>query len=801
MRAFFALLTILVGMGTARPILAQNAQFGGDGITINQRPTNAIVATVNYVGTRLIAPYNSATYVPLGTTATNPARPNPQIGTYDITGNNTSSLVLSAGSIVAQAPSGFNVNATLTGARLIYQVYLTASGPSSATTLTSGTVPLIDRGANPGGGELFDNTTTTDLLSALPGGGNYTLAVVFQVDVRDNNSANGTVTFTNDPSSSYQLNFTITSPNVAPPGATTVWLGGGATTPGFPGGFNNWLNPNNWTNGVPTTQSNAIIPSRPNPRPYEPVLNDPNATYVVRDLTLEGTGTANRALLRITTATLRLFGDLMNPNFGILATTDQAVGGQNIDKSANVVFAGGNQVIDDGRFANVFVENNIVNADGTYSPGTTPVIKSLTDELDIPGSLNFLPDVKAIIRTSKRASATDPTLVLDKSQTIVVNLISSGSITGETNTAFVLGVMKADRVLTTGVPESFGNIGIDITINSSLNIGRGYITRTVGDPYAPFQDANGNPIPGTARSVKRIFGNSFASLQAGYNADVRIHYQNSADLGSNSNSGPGTYNELNGNPDGNLAIYRTTSNATFQKLPSVDVINPTPNSPFSNTAGYVESIGLNNINTLTLADGSPTAPQLPLPIVLSAFDVKRTGGDAIVMWSTASERNSKGFYVEVSKDGNEFRSLGFVASTAANSSTAQNYRFVDAEGYKSGNRYYRLHQVDLDGKNSLSPVKVVDFGTGASAATSATLLGYPNPFTSELNVSIAGAGNGAATLRLTDLAGRTIRTQQVSLEGASSNLKLDGLGDLKAGTYIMQMTTPSGKTQTFKVQK
>ena len=762
-------------MGAAQTASAQNYNY--DNLTIAAKVNaGATASTTTYYGK---AAATGNTFVAL------PA----SLGTFDSNG----ALRITAFAANVTAPNPSNGSNAISSSSVSYRIYSTGTTAPAFTTVALNAF-VANTGQSPSNSGTYSQATTINLLQlAGLAFGSYTLDIQYSTV---NKQGGGTNTFY-DPSNStvYSTTFTISPVAVTPAGATTVWIGGTAAGP------NNWLLPLNWTNGVPTPQSDAIIPSRPNPQPFEPRLNASAALYAVRNLTLEGAGTSNRAIMRLTTATLLVYGDISNPNNGILATTD-APGSQPGDGSAaTIILAGGDQLINQGRFASVIVQNNTVAANGTISASSTPAIKSVTGVLEIPGELLFATGVKAVMRTSKYTTPTSGILTLDTSQQTNVDLKAGGIVTGETNTAFVLGILKTDREVTTGVKESFGNIGIEITINGVTTPGRGFITRTVGDAYAPFQDASGQPIPGTARSVKRIFGNSFASLQTGYNANVRIHYQNSGALNSNANSGPGTYNELNGNPDGMLAVYRTTSNATFQKLPSADVVNTVVNSPYSATEGYVQSNGLNNINTLTLADGSPSAPQLPLPVVLSAFDAKRNGGDALITWATASEKNSRGFDVEVSTDGRYFRSLSFVASTSANSSSAQNYRFIDVEVGKSGKRYYRLRQTDTDGKISLSLVKVIDFGTGASAATSATLLGYPNPFTSELNVSIAGAGNGAATLRLTDLAGRTIRTQQVSLEGASSNLKLDGLGDLKAGTYIMQMTTPSGKTQTFKVQK
>lgn len=775
-RAFLAFFTILIGMGASHSAHAQT--FTSDNLTI--------VAKSSFT-----ASTTTATYYGKPAAAGNTLLQGANLGTFYPVG---SSLTITAASADVTSPQA---NRKITAVNIAYRVYASsATVTATSPAFTSVSIPATTTvNANTGSGVYTYSTPAIELIQGSNlSAGNYTLEVRFALDY--NNGGNTANTF--DPAAlpGYKANFTI-SPLVltTPAGQTSVWVGGAAA------GVNNWLLPANWTNGVPTPQSDAIIPSRPNPQPYEPRLNEPNAVYTVRNLTLEGAGQTTRALLRITTATLLVYGDINNPNNGILATTD-APGSQPGDGSAaTIILAGGDQVIDQGRFANVVVQNNTVAANGTISPSSTPAIKSVTGVLEIPAELRFPSGVKAVLRTSKYTTPTSGILTLDTSQQTNVDLKAVGTVTGETNTAFVLGVLKTDREVITGVKQSFGNIGIEITINGVVTPGRGFITRTVGESYTPFPDATngGQPIPGTARSVKRIFGNSFASLQSGFNAIVRLHYQNSGALNSNANSGLGTYNELNGNPDGMLAMYRTTSNSTFQKLTSTDVVNTQLNSPYSLTEGYVEATGLNNINTLTLADGSPGAPQLPLPVVLAAFDAKRTGADALVTWTTASEKNSKGFYVEVSTDGKNFRSLGFVASTNGNSLQQQQYRFVDAEEGKAGNRYYRLHQVDVDGKDALSEVRAVNFGVATSVAGT-TVLAYPNPFTSSLSVSVGGS-QGAATLRLTDLTGRTLRAQHVMLQGETTTLALGDLSELKAGIYLVQLALPSGKVQHFKVQK
>ena len=88
-------------------------------------------------------------------------------------------------------------------------------------------------------------------------------------------------------------------------------------------------------------------------------------------------------------------------------------------------------------------------------------------------------------------------------------------------------------------------------------------------------------------------------------------------------------------------------------------------------AGYVTD-GATVVSTAarTLATGTPqTAFGLftisdaaaPLPVELSAFDVRRQNDDAALTWATASEKSNRGFEVQVSTNGTDFRLLAFVA--------------------------------------------------------------------------------------------------------------------------------------------
>jgi len=129
-----------------------------------------------------------------------------------------------------------------------------------------------------------------------------------------------------------------------------------------------------------------------------------------------------------------------------------------------------------------------------------------------------------------------------------------------------------------------------------------------------------------------------------------------------------------------------------------------------------------------------------LPVSMFNFGGFVKDNDVYLNWSTASESNNKGFYVERSKDGRSFSSVGFV-NGAGNSSQTKNYTYTDhtVKEMNVTTTYYRLKQVDLDGKSSYSNVLSLNLKNVLQWRL------YPNPVkdvaTVELNLTAASKVN------------------------------------------------------------
>jgi len=110
-----------------------------------------------------------------------------------------------------------------------------------------------------------------------------------------------------------------------------------------------------------------------------------------------------------------------------------------------------------------------------------------------------------------------------------------------------------------------------------------------------------------------------------------------------------------------------------------------------------------------------------LPVKLLSFSAKKLNGNAELKWLTASEKNNSHFNIERSKNGTDFEIIGTVAGKG-NSATTTSYDYTDLQ-IPNINLFYRLQQVDADGKTTLSQVVMIKSTTELSSS----LAIYPNP--------------------------------------------------------------------------
>ena len=174
----------------------------------------------------------------------------------------------------------------------------------------------------------------------------------------------------------------------------------------------------------------------------------------------------------------------------------------------------------------------------------------------------------------------------------------------------------------------------------------------------------------------------------------------------------------------------------------------------------------------------------PLPVSLINFGGMRDGKNVNLYWFTASEVNNDFFRVERSLDGRSFEYRGRVKGNGT-TSQMKGYDFRD-EDTNLPIVYYRLTQVDFDGTSSFSPVVVLPLRQ--SSGFKAEI--YPNPGDGSLQVIRAQGVIGTLQIRLTDISGRLIHTEQWTPDDNGNITELfTGKTKPAPGTYLATFIT------------
>lgn len=185
------------------------------------------------------------------------------------------------------------------------------------------------------------------------------------------------------------------------------------------------------------------------------------------------------------------------------------------------------------------------------------------------------------------------------------------------------------------------------------------------------------------------------------------------------------------------------------------------------------------------------ADENPLPIQLVSFNVSCENNlKSVISWSTATETNNEKFIVEKSYNAAEWSVLEEVKGQGY-SNKVVNYELTDRK-LTSGITYYRLTQVDFDGKQTLyNTVSTTCEGTE-------TMVVYPNPSSHLLNVNINSnnlSGDVAVSMISTD--GKVIEHYQFKADNENKLIIFD-VTPLQAGIYFIQLQDSKG---TFKAEK
>ena len=155
-----------------------------------------------------------------------------------------------------------------------------------------------------------------------------------------------------------------------------------------------------------------------------------------------------------------------------------------------------------------------------------------------------------------------------------------------------------------------------------------------------------------------------------------------------------------------------------------------------------------------------------LPVEFSYVNARNQDCKSVdVIWQTQSEINNRGFFIERSVGSvDRFEDMGFVESKG-DSNKDQTYTFEDDINDLSGNTnlYYRIKQVDIDGRVSFSEMVVIRLDCEDQSVRFNV---RPNPAFNDLYVDVDGSLDVASKIVVLNSLSQTIATLPINKTGS-----------------------------------
>lgn len=339
----------------------------------------------------------------------------------------------------------------------------------------------------------------------------------------------------------------------------------------------------------------------------------------------------------------------------------------------------------------------------------------------------------------------DPTVVLDKfvRDGNFNNVADAGETLTYTLKGKNLGIGNANFcIVTDTLPSTVTYVRGSLKIISCAGLPAGYLTDDAGDDQADFLE-NGNVV------VFRI--------------------------------GTGA----NGSQGGVLA-----SQESFEVEFKVTVNNGITDRGVPPIINVARIEGISDAGVKSTDDATAILEPLggPLPVTLKSFVATLIKTNLIKLdWATLQEINCDRYEVERSIDGKIFTTAGTVKGHGFTSLDMYYSLNDDVTAINGAVVYYRLRQVDIDGRSSFSKVVSVRLKKSTDFTIS------PNPFSSYVNINIDWKNNETTVVKIFNMSGKEIFAKNIQLYKGTNYVQLNELSSLPSGNYLIQLNSAEGR--------
>jgi carboxypeptidase T len=181
-----------------------------------------------------------------------------------------------------------------------------------------------------------------------------------------------------------------------------------------------------------------------------------------------------------------------------------------------------------------------------------------------------------------------------------------------------------------------------------------------------------------------------------------------------------------------------------------------------------------------------TTPLITLGANFLSFNGKLLKDNTVELnWDAVVDQKHRYFEVEKSSDRQNFISIGRIEGTDP-------YKLIDMNPF-AGNNYYRIKEVDADGKEMYSTIINIIYNPSLLSVSL-----YPNPVIDELNFKIKINRSEKVTVQVSDLSGRIINIIQVNVNNIEREYQIN-TAKLSPQVYVLKVI--NSKNEVLTVQK
>lgn len=181
------------------------------------------------------------------------------------------------------------------------------------------------------------------------------------------------------------------------------------------------------------------------------------------------------------------------------------------------------------------------------------------------------------------------------------------------------------------------------------------------------------------------------------------------------------------------------------------------------------------------------------PVKIISLSAKYVPENKVVNihWIAAGGKENMQYIIERSLDSLHFRMIGETQSSSA-SKEQQHYYFYDSKPV-GGNMYYRIREIDADGKQFVTQVVKVSTPIAGMELAQLILTDEGN----ELNFAVISPDSSRSNVLVSDVAGH-IKASFVLDLIRGANLRSIYTGNLTPGVYFLQINDQDGGSSVMK---